>query len=209
MKISSLIIGSVLCIQSIAQEIPELPMKNDYVYYAFEHNMDNSKRCLSYYHIQGTFITNVVQKTFSLASKLKSDPSTFEVQLGDDVLIGCSDTLNSGFFSFSLPEKLPQTIFGNYKTGFLTATVNIIFLNKNSYKLTFKAFTCTFVDVRYINGEQENSTIDLETFYNTFKSKTKKAKYEIEIFNLIDNAVKGVDNLILESFKKAYETDEL
>jgi hypothetical protein len=187
-----------------AQEVTELPMKNSYVYYAFEHNLENTKRCLSYYHNQGTFITNVVEKTFSLASKLKSDYSTFEVQLEDDVLIGCSDTLNLRLFSFSLPEKLPQTIFGNYKSGFLTATVNIIFTDKNSYKLTFKAFSCTFLE----SGEGFKS-VDLETFYNTFNSKTKKSKYEIEIFSLIDNAVKGVDNLILESFKKAYETDEL
>jgi hypothetical protein len=206
MKSTILLITLLFCINTNAQEAPELPMKNGYVYYAFNHDLNNSKRCLSYYHNEQTFITNVTEKAFALSTQLENIDQTLDVQFNEDVELNCSDTLTVSF-NMGLPEKLPITIFGQYKTGLLTAKINIVFINKNAYKLTFKAFTCTFFN---LSGEDmDANSVDLETFYNTFISNTKKTKYEIAVFNLINNAVKGVDKLILESFKKAYETDEL
>jgi hypothetical protein len=144
----------------------------------------------------------------ALSSELKDDPNAIDFQFFNaDVLSGCSDTL-SGTFSLDLPEKLPLTVFGHMKAGIVTAKIDIFFINKNSYKVTFKGFTCLVLEYDGLTTMDEAS-VDLETFYNTFNSNTKKTKYEIAVFNLIDSAVKGVDKLILESFKKAYETDEL
>ena len=207
MKSTILLITLLLCINTNAQEVTELPMKNGYVYYEFNHDLQNSKRCLSYYTIDETFITNVTQKTSALSSQLEiNGDGILEVHFNEDVVLNCSDTLTVAF-NMDFPEKLPITVFGHYKVGFLTAKINIVFINKNTYKLNFKAFTCTFLD---LSGEDlDETSVDLETFYNTFNSNTKKTKYEIAVFNLVDSAVKGVDKLIHESFKKAYQTDEL
>jgi hypothetical protein len=208
MKSTILLITLLFCINTNAQEAPELPMKNGYVYYEFNHDLNNSKRCLSYYNSNETFAVNTLNKLMALGSELKDDPNAIDFQFfNGDVLLGCSDTL-SGTFSLDLPEKLPLTVFGHMKSGIVTAKIDIFFINKNSYKVTFKGFTCLLLEYDGMTSEDYTS-VDLETFYNTFISKSKKTKYEIEIFSLIDNAVKGVDKLILESFKKAYETDEL
>lgn len=203
MRTTIIIIGLVFCIQARAQEIPELPIKNDYVFYVFEHKLDNSKKCISLYNNDPTFITNIVQKTISLSTEVTGKPSGIHFTNLSEGILKCVDTIST-ISSIGLPEKLPQTIFGVYKSGFVSVKVDIIFLDKNNYKITFKAFTCSLM------GKDMNLTaVDLEEFYSKFKDNSKKTKYDIEVFARIDNAVKGIDKLILESFKKAYQTDEL
>jgi hypothetical protein len=115
----------------------------------------------------------------------------------------CSDT-TSATLMLKLPTRINQSvIWGSFNAGSINATVSIIHVDKNNYNLIFKAFVCTlFGD----GGTLE--TIDLEEFYSKFYE-SKKSKYDRLVLNRIDNAVRGIDKIILESFEKAYETDEL
>lgn len=204
MKITMLLIGLLSCINAFAQDVPELPIKNDYVYYVFDHKLDNTKKCLSYYHNNGSFQTNYLPKTFNLSSELSNGarPDLIMIFFNGFPPLDCSDTL-TGNCVIQLPTKLPS-IFGDYKSGHVTVTADIIFLDKNSYKITFKAFTCMVSGQDFVL-----QSVDLEDFYKKFKENNKKSKYDIAVFTLIDNAVKGIDKVIFESFKKAYQTDEL
>jgi hypothetical protein len=203
MKITMLFVSLLSCINVFAQDVPELPIKNDYVYYVFDHKLDNTKKCISFYNNDPTFMTNIVQKTLSLSTEVTGKPNDIRFSSFSGEILKCTDTISTIAY-IVLPEKLPQTIFGDYKSGFVTVKVDIILIDKNNYKITFKAFTCSLM------GKDMNLTaVDLEEFYSKFKENSKKTKYDIEVFTRIDNAVKGIDKLILESFKKAYQTDEL
>lgn len=201
----SILFASILlsCINAFAQDVPELPIKNDYVYYVFDHKLDNTKKCISFYNNDLTFITNMTQKTVSLSTEVTGNYNDIHFSNFSGGFLKCTDTISTIAY-IVLPEKIPQTIFGDYKSGFVSVKINVVFLDKNNYKMTFKAFTCSLM------GKDMNLTaVDLEEFYLKFKENSKKTKYEIEVFTRIDNAVKGIDKLILESFKKAYQTDEL
>lgn len=203
MKILFILPLLLFCKISLAQDIPEIPMKSDYVYYAFDHKIDNTKKCISFYNNDLTFLTNMAQKTFSLSTEVTGNPNDIHFSNFSGGILKCTDTISTIAY-IVLPEKLPQTIFGDYKSGFVSVKVDIILIDKNNYKITFKAFTCSLM------GKDMNLTaVDLEEFYSKFKENSKKTKYDIEVFTRIDNAVKGIDKLILESFKKAYQTDEL
>jgi hypothetical protein len=217
MKPKMLLFGLISCFRAFSQDIPELPMKNDYVYYEFEHKLDNSKKCLSYYPSNQnntsnfTFNTTLQQKTFSLSSDLCAesndinDLALISLIFQDRALTAtnCSDT-TTAILMLKLPNRINQSIiWGFYKAGSVTANVQLVYVDKNNYKLIFKAFICTlYEDVGKVK------TIDLEEFYSKFQE-SKKSKYDRLVLNRIENAIKGIDKIIWESFKKAYETDEL
>jgi hypothetical protein len=189
-------------------------MKSDYVYYAFDHKLDNTKKCLSYYPTNQnntanfTFNTTLQQKSFSLSSDLCAESNDINdasliTIIFQDRAFNCSDT-STATVLLKLPTRINQSIiWGSYKSGSITASMQIVYVDKNNYKLIFKAFVCTL----YGDGGKVE-TIDLEEFYSKFQE-SKKSKYDILVLNRIDKAVKGIDKIILESFKKAYQTDEL
>ena len=52
MKILYILPVLLFCKISLAQDIPEIPMKNDLVYYEFKHTLKNTGICISKYNFK-------------------------------------------------------------------------------------------------------------------------------------------------------------
>jgi hypothetical protein len=230
MKILYILPLLLICKISLAQDIPEISMKNDLVYYEFKNTLKNSSKCLSQYyqeayHKVGTKIVSVTtaNKTFHeyvyffntgtmLKGLMRGTKNTLTA--------GCADTVAMGvpLFYFIIPPA--KTILSPTAQIFthltkakiishkITAQVEVIFINKNEYILKFKDFQ---YDVTSMKSFQPGVTeqIPLGELYQEFLNTEKKTKYQIEIFNAVNYFVNSSNEIYLKSLTELYQADEL
>lgn len=213
----------------VAQELPSIPLKNGFAYYTFEHKLDNTAKCLSYY------FDGPPTKQLALYEKLGGKTSEFSTnsrKLSKQGILGyflfgssanireyhnlnCNDTLMSKTMNFQVSMN------GEFKMnlgGFelfrkklvgqsLTANINIVFINKNEYKLIIK-------DVVYAGMWMKGAKIMTESYklgelYTKAKESESIDKETIKFFSFMDMLIKKADQLILESLTDTYMADEL
>ena len=221
-KYTLLTVAMFFGIAILAQKT-ELPMKNDMIYYSTEDiKMTNTKKCLSAYFDW----YKIWDKCESLSSEIRRNSRNdkkytdlFFVSIGPkDVvkgmnkLLDCHDTIN-GELKISLPGNMSPFFIRDKLNNKhileinITATVQIIFLSKDSYKVKTKGFT-------YIASIEEDNQIattnlPLEELYFGYKNADKVSKDETYMYEDINASVLGFQRMLNEYLKAAYKTDEL
>lgn len=218
MKTTILFIYLLSCINAFAQDLPEIPMKNERVYYSFNHKLENSKYCLSKYY-NTNFMISLNKKIMNLASiksgeKPALDIGVYTIKISQGFKNGntyaqnnlnCKDTAisNINFNSIVFPTGKKENI-SNRK---LTFSVETVFLDKNNYTLIFKGF---ILQESYLKGRAlVTDEIKLEDRYNEISSKAEKTKAEISFIEEMNNILIEIDKFHKEVFEQLYSTDEL
>jgi hypothetical protein len=220
MKILYILPLIVLSYISFAQETPEIPMKNDLVFYEFNQTLKNEKQCISQYGIATNL--GLAPKVMSVMSANKTF-NDYVYSFGASALNGklklnCTDTMQGMIQIIIPPTKSiissasavglvrdlikPKIIQHN-----VTAAVEVLFLSKNKYTLKFKNFQYNVTTMK--GGKGITQQIPLGEFYQEFLKTDKKTKFQIEIFNAINYYVNSSNELLLESLTQLYQADEL
>lgn len=213
----------------VAQEMPNIPLKNEFAYYTFEHKLDNTAKCISSYFDapppkQLAFYEKLGGKTGEFVANSK--------KLGKQGILGyflfgmsanireyhslnCNDTLMSKTMNFQV------SLNGEYKMnlgGFelfrkklveqsLTANINIVFINKNEYKLIIKDIVYGGMWLKL--GSPMGESYKFGELYTKAKESESIDKETIKFFSFMDMLIKKADQLILEALTDTYMVDEL
>jgi hypothetical protein len=192
----------------------EIPVKNDMIYYSFEHKMNNTKKCIGKYWKDGAYL-QLVKRTQDIATaknkkwSTKSPPYFMSVIHGtgfEDTCLFVNKGIGLNGFSITLPVDYKGTNLLNLGKKKLTsmkivAKVSIEFTSTNEYKLVAKGFEC---EIAYSEGNQGRlETIAMEEMYKNNENKSD------QLFSDLDYFVRGWDNLILEILEKAIKVDNL
>jgi hypothetical protein len=216
----NLLVFVFLCFlgSSFSQTLPELPMKNDKIYYVFESSFKNQKKCLGKYSIN-----NLVEQTsMRMGEKLKGrfnkslDPKEIS-NLGFEEYNSqsCNDTI-AGLYSFILPggglKLIDFTVLGRVTgsgkkrtlTNVIQGNALLIFKSNNQYELRIKSF---MLQTTYMDMTESN--IDLSKYYSELKKKTKVSKNQAKLFSDLDDCLKLNNQSLSESFQFIIENEEL
>jgi hypothetical protein len=202
----------------IAQELPEIPMKNGMVYYTFEHKLDN-KECLSKHFTTSSMFSKAAAYCSQLALQKsgmykKTKFYIFIPRSYSATGTKCIDTLKStpGFSVTTIGGLMwrPMIIeFARKKAiqSDIKAQIDIIFLSKTEYKLVIKDFT---YNISWVQGTKNGIDINkIEELYLKTKDSGKINKSDIKFFEDLNFFVKSVDEIILKSLTETYKADEL
>ncbi len=199
------------------QDLPELPMKNDMVFYQFDHKLTNTKKCLSsYLDVQNTkFYQKLIAKNMELTSnksKILSNQNYSCILTFSEMGLICIDTASTGSMHLTLPVEIKPTTpwnLGKKKVGghYFTSAIEIIFSAKNQYTIKFKGFVyhATFSEGMTVKTEE----ISLEELYAGMKSNDSKSKSDIALIKDFDYFINQLDRIILETFSELVKVDEL
>ena len=214
---------------SFSQELPEIPMKNGMAYYIFEHKLDNTNKCLSYY------FDGSPMKQLALYEKLGKKTNEYTInskKIGKQGILGyflfgnsanireyhylnCNDTLMSKTMNFQVTmngeNKMNLGGFELFRKKLiqqsLTANINIVFINKNEYKLIIKDIDYGGIWIKGAKPMVES--IKFGELYTKAKESETIDKETIKFFSFMDMLIKKSDQFILEALTDAYMADEL
>lgn len=212
-----------------AQEIPEIKMKNELVYYEFKHTLKNEKTCISKYYLDADLKTLYKNQSVKTAKKKFIDYvyifwaggqlKTPRRNPTDPFSAQCVDTVANmaPLFSIALLPDMPllsptsaliYLIKVKTYAQSITAKVEVIFLSKTEYILKFKDFQYTIRTGRDFRSSVETQ-IPLGEVYKEFLNTEKKSKKAIEIFNAVNYFVNSSDEIYLKSLTECFQADEL
>ena len=219
----------LIAFTSFSQTLPEIPLKNGYAYYTFTHKLGNTKKCLSSY-----FITNheqIQEKIRNLSDKISMEKEklgnlkqiksfTINLKNRDNNKAECIDTItydgNASNFNITIMDDkwgMKPSFVGVKKIGFhaLSATISIVFISKNEYKLIIKNIVYTVYWAKLNLGEMKNGEeiYNLGEYYEKIKNQDKLKKVDINFFIAIDKLIKTADDIFLKTITDIYSVDEL
>lgn len=225
----TLILILIISTSISAQEIPEIKMKNDQVYYEFKHLLKNEKTCLSSFYVEANIKTlsknasvKTANKSFSnyvyifqtggsLKGLMRGTKLTFKADCIDTVAMG-GPTFSINIlteYKFLTPASaLINLVKVKTFSHSITAMVEVIFISKNEYILKFKDFQYNIRTGRDFQSSVETQ-IPLGEVYKEFLNTEKKSKQAIEIFNAVNYFVNSSDEIYLKSLTECYKADEL
>jgi hypothetical protein len=205
------------CYISFSQSLPELPLKNDKIYYVFESTFKNQKYCL------GKFPLNKLneQTSIRMGEKLEGrfnklyDPKDISSLLIGGAARKCNDTLSKGQYQLIIPGGLKYVdltiiglISGYVKKRALTTQIKgdatLIFKSNNQYELKIKSL---MLKINYMDGSETN--VDLSEYYLYLKKKAKISKTQIKLFNDLDEILKINNQALTDSFNFIIQNEEL
>jgi hypothetical protein len=201
-----------------SQGLVDIPLKNGMAYYVFEHTLDNSTNCLSHYldgpltsgllPFQQKLITKTVNFSFSnlkLSCNFGFQRKGSTLKCIDTIKYSASNlTINENTHSRWNPSFFSKKVVSNK----VTASVSIVFLSKNKYKIIVKdiVYNCGVIEGFGKIGFQDYK---LGEAYLTVKNSKKISRGDLAFFNDIDLIIKQVDKIILETFVDTIQADEL
>ena len=202
---------------SFSQVLPELPMKNDKIYYVFESSFKNQKNCLGKYSLRELYFQSRMRMGEKLIGRYNKsyDPKDISSLIIGGVPRHCNDTLLNGKYQLIIPGGLKfvdLTIIG-YLSGSGKKRANIseikgdailIFKSNNDYELRIKSL---FYHITHMDMSETN--IDLSKYYLELKKKTKVSKNQAKLFNELDEILKHHNQALTESFQYIIENEEL
>jgi hypothetical protein len=221
MKILYILPLLLFCNISFGQELPEIPMKNDIIYYSFLSKHTNQKKCLSKYLKEESYEEINSQTSIKLGEKLKGkydkiyDPKDLVTLYFNPISgLNCVDTSKGGF-AFGIPKGtslFDMTIIGLVSgmvqpkpyMSIIKAEAILICSSKNEYELRFKKF---MLEQMYPDGSSSN--INLSEYYLALKNKEKLNKKEVNLFLDLEYVLKISIEALWESFNFIIENDEL
>ena len=225
MKILYILPLLLFCNVSFSQELPDIPMKNNLIYYNLRNKHNNQKQCLAkLLHTTGLnddynigiqkrihekqkekfYINNSAEL---VQFKLSNWSRNGRVAKGD-----CFDTL-TGDFSFNLVGGIGyfDMLGAAYGIGkskpiskTITAEVTIVFISKNEYEMRFKKF---MLNKFYMDATTTN--LSLSEYYLDLKNNDKITKKEAKFFLEFDDLIKICNEACWEELKFLIENDEL
>lgn len=202
---------------SFSQVLPELPMKNDKIYYVFETNFKNQKYCLGKYPLNNLN----EQLSIRMGEKLKGrynksiDPKDISSLLIAGLPRHCKDTLSNGIYQLIIPggiKFVDLTIIGllsgsGKKRALMSeikGDVTLIFKSNNQYELRIKSLI-----YRTTHMDMTETNIDLSKYYLELKKKTQVSKNQAKLFYELDEILKLNNQALTESIQYIIENQEL
>jgi hypothetical protein len=197
----------------------ELPMKDGMVYYKFEHNEKNTKKCLSKYVSDPLFPSKIISETRELTTNKDSKwnaafKGTYNLILsitpdynatGDNDQ--CPEKVSEGFMYLQLPTSAKTTTLYNLgkkkiSSQTIKCKVTVKFIDKDSYAISFKGFTYEVMGTEGLKIFTEEHPLEEIHEKETGSSERK-------IFADIDYMINGCDKIVQEVISGLYKTDEL
>jgi hypothetical protein len=202
---------------SFSQALPDLPLKNDKIYYVFETNFKNQKYCLGKYPLYKLY----EQSRMRIGEKLKGkfnkafDPKDISSLIIPGAVRSCTDTLSNGIYQLIIPGGLKfidltiaGRLSGSGKKRALLSVIKgdatLVFKSNNQYELKIKSL---MLGINYMDGSETN--IDLSKYYLELKKKTNISKNQARLFNDLDEILKLHNQALTESFQYIIENEEL
>jgi hypothetical protein len=216
------LIINILCIQYLNSQVefPNIPTKENKIYYNLSSSFQNKKKCLNEYIKDVDKLMNE-----KIKEKIKG---RYEKKYDNDNLVGvgftdskrnkknvsCVDTIESGNFTFTLPNSFNYfdfTLIGGVKNiikpkvilSVISSEPMLVFTSKNSVELRLRKFK---MEQHFIDGSQ--NSIDLSEYYLKLKEKEKISKKDINLFIELDEIIKITNQSFQESFRFNYENEE-
>ena len=202
---------------SIAQELPEIPMKNGMAYYSYVHKLDNSKKCLKKYFGTTTFslkLGNSINQINSESSGLFKSKQIYMSGFIPSFNDKCIDTINNPT-GFSLSKTgdllwrpiLIEIIRKKITASSISSQIDVIFLSKNEYKIVFKDLT---YKIMWTQGFKTGFDLhNIGELYQKLKTSEKVSKSDVKFFEDLNFYIKAVDEIILKALTETYKADEL
>jgi hypothetical protein len=202
-----------------SQGLVNIPLKNGMAYFTFEHNLDNSKNCISkYFSFQSSLNTKVVnycsQLTLQRSGAFKNSLFNLAIPRYFAAETKCQDTLK-GISTFSVTTVgglmwRPVIIEFLRKKAIqsdIKAQIEVIFLSKTKYKLIIKDLTYT---INWVQGTKNGIDIhNIGELYQQTKDSVKIDKSDIKFFEDLNFFIKSADEIILKAITETYKADEL
>jgi hypothetical protein len=222
MKILYILPVLLFCKISLAQDIPEIPMKNDLVYYELKNTLQNEKQCLSQYHTSAMGKVGVKKQAIDQNQKFFKDVhyDIFMMPFIGKLKPACKDTCTNGVFMIMIPPTSSiissTSLFGlirdlvkaKISEHNITASFEVIYLAKNEYILKFKDFQYNVTTMK-ANKIDRKEQIPLNELYNDLLNTEKKSKSQIEIFNAVNYFINASNEMFSKSLTELYRADEL
>lgn len=203
----------------VAQELPNIPLKNGFAYYTFEHDLDNSKNCISkYFSIQSSLNTKVVnycsQLTMQRSGAYKKTLFNLAIPRYFAAETKCQDTLkgNSTFSVTTVGGLMWRPVIIEFLRkkaiqSDIKAQIEVIFISKTKYKLIIKDLTYS---INWVQGTKNGIDIhNIGELYQQTKDSGKIDKSDIKFFEDLNFFIKSVDEIILKALTETYKADEL
>jgi len=219
MKTTMLIICLLSYTNAFVQELPEIPLKNGMAYYAFEHDLDSTKNCISkYFSVQSSMSNKIVtycsQLTLQRSGAYKKTLFNLALPRSFATETKCLDTLksNPGFSVTTVGGLMWKPVIIEFfkkkaVQSDIKAQIEIIFLSKTKYILVFKDLTYNF---SWVQGTKNGIDIhNIGELYQKTKDSGKIDKSDIKFFEDLNFFIKSADEIILKALTETYKADEL
>lgn len=202
-------------------EFPNLPSKENKIYYKINSTFQNKKKCLNQYlkDIDKLMNDKIKEKIKGRYDKIYDNESLvicgFSDKKSNFNKNTCVDTTESGIFQFIIPNNLNYfdlTLIGGVKNiikpkvimSIVTAEPMLVFSSKNTVEFRLRKFN---MEQTFVDGSKKS--IDLSEYYTKLKEKEKISKKEISLFIELDEIIKITNQSFQESLKFNYENEEL
>ena len=198
------------------KSLPDIPFKNDLVYYSFTEKFDNLKYDLSHYNSETYRFQNKLSSKLKAFNKNTENEKNF-FSMGSSTDMNVSFNLSNEWkdytFQYDFSKKygytsalfeLVGTKVGRQK---ITASVKIEY-NKNQYTLKFRDFVYEYT---YTPPFQSTKTEfrPLGEVYLEIKNGGKPKPSQIELFNDLNFVISELNKMVKEAFNEAIKLSEL